>query len=491
MTTPKLNVLAKFTSFTKSSAYVVGVKADGLLPVLAESPIDLSSIQQLDLGSLGVKHSPEATFRLPAPNGAIYLLVGIGDGRLDANKAREIAGAASRELSDAKEIVFGLPVQDRLEVEAVFEGALLGRYQFGAYRGVNKLSENANLKISIVSVHKPSAAALERIELIVAGVAATQDLVNAPANDIYPQSLAAAMQKAARGTGATVEIWDEKRLATDGFGGILGVGKGSSRPPRLVRIEYKPKNAKAHLAFVGKGITFDSGGLSIKPAASMVGMKYDMTGAATVGQAALVIARLGLPVRVTAWLCIAENLVSGTSTRPSDVLKIRNGKTVEVINTDAEGRLVLADGLSIASEGKPDLIVDVATLTGAASIALGNRYTGLMGHGIGVPTLQAAASAAGELVWHMPLPADLRVSLKSEIADIANAKFGANGGMLLGGLFLQEFVGKKAKGEEQIDWAHLDIAPSANNELAPWGYNGKGATGVMLRTLVTLAESYC
>jgi leucyl aminopeptidase len=490
MTTPKLNVLPKFTSFAKSSAYVVGVKANGSTPVLAESTIDLSPIQQLDLGALGVKHSPEVTFRLPAPNGAIYLLVGIGDGNLDPNKLREISGAASRELSDAKELVFGLPVKDKSETEAVFEGALLGRYQFGSYRGLNKLTENANVKITVVSPHKPTPQALNRIELIAAGVAATQDLVNAPANDIYPQSLAAAIQKAARGTGATVEIWDEKRLAADGFGGILGVGKGSSRPPRLVRVEYKPKNAKAHLAFVGKGITFDSGGLSIKPAASMVGMKYDMTGAATVGQAALVIARLGLPVRVTAWLCIAENLVSGTSTRPSDVLKIRNGKTVEVINTDAEGRLVLADGLSIASEAKPDMIVDVATLTGAASIALGNRYTGLMGHGRGIEALQAAAATAGELVWHMPLPADLRVSLKSEIADIANAKFGANGGMLLGGLFLQEFIGKKAKGDEQIDWAHLDIAPSANNDLAPWGYNGKGATGVMLRTLVALAESY-
>ena len=490
MTTPKLNVIPKFTSFTKSSAYVVGVRANGTQPALADSPVDLSSIQQLDLGALGVKHSPESTFRLPAPNGAFYLLVGIGDGKLNANTLRELAGAVSRELSDTKEIIFGLPVQDRAETEAIFEGALLGRYQFGAYRGLNKLNENANVKVTAISAHKPSAEALQRIELIVAGVAATQDLVNAPANDIYPQSLAAAMQKAARGTGATVEIWDEKRLAADGFGGILGVGKGSSRPPRLVRIEYKPKNAKAHLAFVGKGITFDSGGLSIKPAASMVGMKYDMTGAATVGQAALVIARLGLPVRVTAWLCVAENLVSGTSTRPSDVLKIRNGKTVEVINTDAEGRLVLADGLSIASEAKPDLIVDVATLTGAASVALGNRYTGLMGHGTGVEALQAAAAASGELVWHMPLPADLRASLKSEIADIANAKFGANGGMLLGGLFLQEFIGKKAKSDEPIDWAHLDIAPSANNDLAPWGYNGKGATGVMLRTLVALAESY-
>ena len=490
MTSPKLNIIPKFTSFAKATAYVVGVKTNGSKVVLAESPVDLSSIAQLELDALGIKGAAESTFRLPAPNGAVYLLIGLGDSTLTTHSLRELAGAAARALPDVKEIVFGLPTSDKTETEAVLEGALLGRYQFGAYRGLNKLPANLNAKITAISTFKPTPAALNRIEIIAEGVAATQDLVNAPANDIYPQSLAAAIQKAARGTGATVEIWDEKRLAADGFGGILGVGKGSSRPPRLVRVEYKPKNAKAHIALVGKGITFDSGGLSIKPAASMVGMKYDMTGAATVGQAALVIARLGLPVRVTAWMCIAENLVSGTSTRPSDVIKIRNGKTVEVINTDAEGRLVLADGLSIASESKPDLIVDVATLTGAASIALGNRYTGLMGHGRGVETLKAAAETAGELVWHMPLPADLRVSLKSEIADIANAKFGANGGMLLGGLFLQEFIGKKAKGDEQIDWAHLDIAPSANNDLSPWGYTGKGATGVMLRTLIALAESY-
>ena len=490
MTSPKLNIVPKFTSFAKATAYVVGVTSSGSKVVLADSPVELSSIAQLELDALGVKSSSESTFRLPAPNGAVYLLIGLGDSKLNAHTLREVAGAAARALPDVKEIVFGLPTSDKSETEAVLEGALLGRYQFGAYKGLNKLPANVNAKLTAISAFKPTPAALSRIETIAEGVAATQDLVNAPANDIYPQSLAAAIQKAARGTGVTVEIWDEKRLAADGFGGILGVGKGSSRPPRLVRVEYKPKNAKAHIALVGKGITFDSGGLSIKPAASMVGMKYDMTGAATVGQAALVIARLGLPVRVTAWMCIAENLVSGTSTRPSDVIKIRNGKTVEVINTDAEGRLVLADGLSIASESKPDLIVDVATLTGAASIALGNRYTGLMGHGKGVETLKSAADTAGELVWHMPLPADLRVSLKSEIADIANAKFGANGGMLLGGLFLQEFIGKKAKGDEQIDWAHLDIAPTANNDLSPWGYTGKGATGVMLRTLVALAESY-
>ena len=490
MTTPKMNVAAKFTTFAKATAYVVGVTNKGDKPVLADTPIEVSSISPIDLQTLGVKSTLEATYRIAAPNGAIYLLIGLGNGKLDTNTLRGLAGAATRSLTDVKEIVFGFSTSDKEQTEAIFEGALLGRYQFGNYRGLNKLSENQNAKLTVISTHKPTTAALTRLEIVSAAVAATQDLVNAPANDIYPQSLAAAIQKAARGTGATVEIWDEKRLASDGFGGILGVGKGSSRPPRLVRVEYKPKNAKAHIAFVGKGITFDSGGLSIKPAASMVGMKYDMTGAATVGQAALAIAKLGLPVRVTAWMCIAENLVSGTSTRPSDVIKIRNGKTVEVINTDAEGRLVLADGLSIASESKPDLIVDVATLTGAASVALGNRYTGLMGHGEGVAKLQSAAEAAGELVWHMPLPADLRVALNSDIADIANAKFGANGGMLLGGLFLQEFIGKKAKGDEPIDWAHLDIAPSANNDLAPWGFTGKGATGVMLRTLVALAESY-
>ena len=490
MTSPKLNIVPKFTSFSKGAAYVVGVVTKSEKPVLAQTPIELASIEQVDLSNLGIKATAESTARLAAPNGAIYLLVGLGNKPLDASTLRALGGVAARSLTDVKEIVFGLPTEDKEQTEALLEGALLGRYQFGTYRGTNKIPANVNAKISAISDHKPTTASIARIEIIAASVAATQDLVNTPANDLYPQSLAAAVQKAAKGTGVTVEIWDEKRLAADGFGGILGVGQGSSRPPRLVRVEYKPKNAKAHIALVGKGITFDTGGLSIKPAASMVGMKYDMTGAATVGNAVLAIARLQLPVRVTAWMCIAENMVSGTSTRPTDVIKIRNGKTVEVVNTDAEGRLVLADGLSIASESKPDLIVDVATLTGAASIALGNRYTGLMGHGVGVEKLQAAAATAGELVWHMPLPADLRVSLNSDIADIANAKFGATGGMLLGGLFLQEFIGKKAKGDEPIDWAHLDIAPTANNDLAPWGYTGKGATGVMLRTLVALAESY-
>ena len=393
-------------------------------------------------------------------------------------------------MKNVAEIVIDFGAISRPLTIALIEGLQLGNYEYNGFKSKANIKPILLSKVTIVTEHKITAAELSKIQILAQAVATTRNLVNTPPNQMYPAAMVKEVQGSTKGLGLSIEVWDEKALAKAGFGGILAVGMGSSRPPRLVKIDYRPKGAKAHLALVGKGITFDTGGLSLKPAESMVGMKYDMTGAATVGQAALAIARLQLPVRVTAWMCIAENLVSGTSTRPSDVIKIRNGKTVEVINTDAEGRLVLADGLSIASEAKPDLIVDVATLTGAASIALGNRYTGLMGHGTGIEKLQAAAATSGELVWHMPLPADLRTALNSDIADIANAKFGANGGMLLGGLFLQEFIGKKAKSEEPIDWAHLDIAPTANNDLAPWGYTGKGATGVMLRTLVALAESY-
>lgn len=489
MTTPKMTVVSKYTSFLKGAAYVIGVtKKSGKL-TLAQSPVDTAALEMLDLAALGVSAAFESTVRLPAPNGAIFLLVGIGEKALMAQNYRELGGAVAQASFDVKEVVFALPTFSKSDVEALFEGAALSHYSFDSYLESSKAKKFQTTTWQVISEHKPSAAALNRVRVLADAVNATRNLVNTPANDIYPQSLAAAVQKAARGTGVTVEIWDEKRLAADGFGGILAVGKGSARPPRLVRVDYKPKGAKAHLALVGKGITFDTGGLSLKPAASMVGMKYDMTGAATVAHAVLAIAELGLPIRATAWMCIAENMVSGTSTRPTDVIKIRNGKTVEVVNTDAEGRLVLADGLSAASETAPTMIVDVATLTGAASVALGDRHTGLMGTDGAVSAVQSAADVTGELFWHMPLPDYLMTSLKSDIADIANAKFGGSGGMLLGGLFLKEFIGTTGKNGDLIPWAHLDIAPTANNGGAAYGHMPKGATGVALRTLVALAES--
>jgi leucyl aminopeptidase len=312
-------------------------------------------------------------------------------------------------------------------------------------------------------------------------------MVNAPANDLYPEVMVAAAKKLVKGLPVKIKVWEEKDLLADGLGGIHAVGKGSIRPPRLVKLEYKPTGAKTSIAFVGKGITFDTGGLSLKPAESMVGMKYDMTGAASCLQALIAIAELKLPIKATAWLCLAENMPSGGATRPNDVIKIRNGKTVEVLNTDAEGRLVLADGLSMASEESPDYIVDVATLTGAATIALGNRYAGLMGDEKAINKVQSAAATTGELVWHMPLPDELRPLLNSDIADIANVKIGNRaGGMLIAGLFLREFIG--TEGKKVPSWAHLDIAGPANNDAAAYGHTPKGATGVTVRTLVQLAR---
>jgi len=244
------------------------------------------------------------------------------------------------------------------------------------------------------------------------------------------------------------------------------------------------RGGSKHLGLVGKGITFDTGGLSLKPAESMVGMKYDMAGAATVMAAILAIAQQQIPVTVTAIMCLAENMPSGQATRPGDVLKMRNGKTVEVLNTDAEGRLVLGDGLTVLAELNPDHIVDVATLTGAATIALGNRYAGLMGRGSAIELVKEAGAQVGELIWEMPLPGELRPLLDSDLADIANVKIGNRaGGMLIAGWFLSEFVA------EDASWAHLDIAGPANNDSAPYGVVPKGASGVAIRTLVQLAQN--
>jgi leucyl aminopeptidase len=288
----------------------------------------------------------------------------------------------------------------------------------------------------------------------------------------------------------TSQVWDEEALADGGFGGILGVGQGSSRGPRLLKLSYVPAGAARHVALVGKGITFDSGGLSLKPPTGMLGMKGDMTGAAVALAVIKAVAELELPVRVTAWLCLAENMPSGTAIRPNDVLRIRGGKTVEVLNTDAEGRLVMADGLAAASEEHPDELIDVATLTGAKLTALGTRYSALMGDDALLEELRAAAAETGELFWPMPLPDELRATINSPVADIANANPGvAAGGMLLAGVFLREFVGTQ-DGEDapRIPWAHLDTAGSEENKGGPYGFTGKGPTGVAVRLLVRHAE---
>jgi len=489
MTKLKLSVTSKIPSFKAGQAYVLGMTtADGKL-ALRPHTVDASSLEGLDLGALGASAKLESLTKLPAPNGAIFALLGSGSEELDEDSLRELGAAAARQLGGAKEIIFDLPTDDDRDAVSILEGALLGQYKFENV--FTKASKNKGplAAVTAISSHKVSNQQIERSRALASAVERVRNLVNTPPNLLFPKSFADFVLAETKNSDLKVTVLDEKALKAQRFGGILAVGQGSSRPPRLVKIEYTPKKAKQYLALVGKGITFDTGGISIKPAASMVGMKYDMTGAATVYQAILAIAALKLPVRVTSYLCLAENMPSGTAIRPNDVIEIRNGKTVEVLNTDAEGRLVLADGLAAASEEQPDLIVDVATLTGAARVALGDRYSALMGSADAVSAVEAAAFDSGELVWHMPLPVELRARLDTDVADIANAKIGSTaGGMLLAGVFLKEFIGTSKKTGQPISWAHLDIAGTANNESAAYGYTPKGATGVVLRTLVSVAE---
>ena len=490
MTTPKLVTANKFTSFNKNSVYVIPVtkKADRL--ILAETPIEVSELAKVDLANVGASAELESVVRIPAPDGATYALIGIGTKELSIDNIRDLAGAATRKLSSFKDIVLGFETKDASQATAALEGAAFAHYSHNKYKTVSKPADSKLQSVTLITGHKPSPSAIAQIQILAESLNFTRDLVNMPALDLYPATLAKAVQDATKGTGITVQVWNEERMAKEGLGGILGVGLGSSRGPRLVKLEYKPKVAKKHLALVGKGITFDTGGLSLKPGASMIGMNYDMTGAATVAAATIAIAKLQLPVKVSTWLCIAENMPSGTAQRPNDVVKARNGVTIEVLNTDAEGRLVLADGLSLASEAKPDYIIDVATLTGAVQIALGNRHAGLMGDQTAVDAIKDAASDVGELVWQLPLAKELRSLLDSPIADIANVKIGnTSGGTIVGGLFLQEFIGNRAKGEtDNINWAHLDIAATAHNEGAGYGIIPKGATGSYVRTLVALAK---
>ncbi|MEI5582406.1 leucyl aminopeptidase, partial [Agromyces sp. CCNWLW208] len=440
------------------------------------------------LSTLGAKGGTDEAVRLVSPGDSARLVVACGLGETtDAAAFRLAAGAGSRAVATATAIAVAVPADAPADAaEAALEGAGLGAYAFTRYRDAPDGPE----RVVLHAEHDAKAVRLERVRATVAAVARTKDLVNAAPNDLSPSVLAELAADAASAVGIGVRVLDEAALAAEGFAGIAAVGSGSARPPRLVRLEYAPAAASVHLALVGKGITFDSGGLSLKPGASMVGMKSDMAGAAAVLSAMVALAELEVPVRVTGWLCLAENMPSGHATRPNDVIRMKGGTTVEVLNTDAEGRLVMADALAAASEEQPDAIVDVATLTGAQVVALGNRICGLMGDDDLVAEVRRAADAAGEAVWPMPLPSDLTSLLKSDVADLANTKLGTVvPGMLLAGVFLQEFVGRRDGDDApRIPWAHLDIAGPSFNTGSPWGHTGPGATGAAVRTLVALGE---
>jgi leucyl aminopeptidase len=434
------------------------------------------------LRAAGATGKPDDVVKIPTLGLADFPLVvgtGLGAGPEDAEAVRRAVGAAIRALSGSKRVHLALDG----EAGALAEGALLGAYEFTAYK--SKPAKRALRTITVPGAPANRAATratIRRASVVAEAVNLTRDLVNTPPNDLYPQSFAERAAALATGRGLPVEVLDERALRRGRFGGVLGVGQGSTRPPRLVRISYRPNRPRGHVALVGKGITYDSGGLNLKTA-NLNWMKSDMGGAAAAIAATLAIAALKLPIAVTATVPMAENMPSGTSYRPSDVLTMHSGRTVEVADTDAEGRLILADAISRAAQDGPDRLIELSTLTGAQLVALGPRVMGAMGEPDWRDEVVAAASEAGELAWAMPLPDELRASLDSPVADLANVPGGERwGGMLVAGRFLAEFV------PADLPWVHLDIAGPAFNQGGARDYTPKGGTGAGVRTIIAAVE---
>ncbi|MGJ3190244.1 leucyl aminopeptidase [Paenarthrobacter sp. FR1] len=492
-----LGIIAKDLKKSPSDALVIGVAQGTDGPVLLPNPLSAKAAESIaaSLKLLGITGAADQAHRLPGlpeTGSGILALAGVGklsdDGSLTAEALRRASGSAVRQLAGVPSVTLAFPTPTLADVAAVAEGAALGAYSYTEHRSSTDGLKAPVAKALVFTDVDPKSAqpALDRAIVLARAVNATRTLVNQPPSHLYPESFAESAKELSKGLPVKVTVWDEKRLEKEGFGGILGVGKGSTRQPRLVKVEYSPAKATKKIALVGKGITFDTGGISIKPALGMGDMKSDMAGAAVVLNTVLALASLGLPIKATAWLCIAENMPSGAAARPADVFTIYGGKTVEVLNTDAEGRLVMADGLVAASLENPDAIIDVATLTGAQLIALGLRTAGVMGSDSVTAALKSAADRAGELVWPMPLPEELRPSLDSQVADLANIGE-RNGGMMTAAVFLREFVGKNGDGQ-QIPWAHVDIAGPSFNNGSPYGYTPKQGTGCTVRTLVAYAE---
>ncbi|MGO1848062.1 leucyl aminopeptidase [Microbacterium sp.] len=467
-------------------------EADALIlavPSLKDAGDELDELRPA-LDAIGFTGSKGAYARVHAPavTDKPLAVVGLGPD-VTVDIVRDAVGAGARQLTGFDRIAVAVAADSDDAWRGAAEGALLGSYDFTAYKS-GRNAATASPHASSILLHAPAHvddADLAQARAYGEAVTLVKDLVSTPAADQTPAQLAEAAEAHTADLPITATVWDEEALATGGFGGILGVGRGSDNPPRLVRLDYAPAGADRHVALVGKGITFDTGGLSLKPAASMVGMQEDMTGAAEVLAVVRAAAQLELPVRVTAWMCIAENMPSGRATRPGDVLTMADGTTVEVTNTDAEGRLVLADGLVAATRETPDVVVDVATLTGAMLVALGTRFTGIMGDAEPVDAFLQSAGRTGELAWALPLPDYIEEELDSRVADMQNANVGSRAaGSLFAGLFLRRFVGNGAGESDapRIPWLHLDIAGSAMSASGSYGFTGKGPTGASTRALI-------
>ncbi|MCL4445966.1 MAG: leucyl aminopeptidase [Actinobacteria bacterium] len=425
------------------------------------------------------------------------LLVGLGDEEsVDEESWRRAAasfvrasGAGGSALLVVPQGCMGLAPADL--GDAVTVGAILGSYRFDSYRSKRDSNPSTVERLDVC------AGPLDEVEggvrrgtIFAAATSFARDLVNTPPSDLTPLSLAAKINEVlSHKEGVTLQVWDEERIADERLGGLVGVSRGSNESPRLLRADYTPKNPVEvngripYIALVGKGITFDSGGLSLKTAEGMTTMKTDMSGAAVVMAVLSVCSDLDVRVRVSAIAPVTENMPGGSAIKPGDVVTIRNGKTIEVLNTDAEGRLVLADALVLATELLPDAIVDVATLTGAAVVALGTEIAPIFGTDAAlVDQICMASKRSGEKLWRMPLPDEYQDHIDSEVADMKNVGKPGQAGSIAAALLLREFTG-------DVAWAHLDIAgPARSSELV--GYNPKGGTGFGVRTLLELLARY-
>lgn len=443
------------------------------------------------IGEAGFTGASGETLAVPT-NGKLgakaAMLIGLGDSAavtLDglrraaatlAQKSRSVASVATTLLDAAPAAL------DRGDAaQALTEGLLLGSYRFDTYK--SDVTPSKLKKVVLLS--KPAAAltkAVSRGQVIAGAVMWSRDLQNEPAMVKPPEVIVKTTQQLLRNKGVTVKVFTEAQLERMGCGGIIGVGQGSEQRPYLLQMSYRPRGARGTLALVGKGVVFDTGGISIKPAEGMDAMKTDMSGAAAVIATMSALQALGVKCNVIGYTPLVENMPSGSAIRPGDVLRHRNGKTSEVLNTDAEGRLILADALSLAVEAKVDAIVDIATLTGACVVALGEKIAGLMSNNDAWgESVRHAADTVGESVWPLPLPDEYKKLIESKVADIQNV--GPRwGGAITAGLFLQEFVG-------DTPWVHLDIAGPAR-AASDDGYVQAGGTGFSVRTLIEVAEQF-
>ena len=466
------------------------VNCDALVVGLAKGPkgLEIVSTLKLDekeilqsLNDLGATGKADEVIKLPGTATKVLVFSGLGKASKEysSETIRRASGIAAQNLHGHKSAIFAIDNDAR----AMAEGAALGSYSFTDFRGHSKKDQKAPLSEIYIDADGDNKL-LKEVEIVAKWTFFVRDLVNMPPSYLNPKKFAELVSaKAKKVPGIKVRVWDEKQLKSQGFGGIIGVGQGSANPPRLVSLSYKPAKAKRTLAYVGKGITFDTGGLALKPALNMDEMKGDMTGAASVVGAILAIAELKLPIAIDAWAPLAENMVSDTATRPSDVITIYGGKTVEVLNPDAEGRLVLADAIVKAQENKNlDALVDVATLTGAKVVALGTRYSAVMTNNDDLcAEFLDVTDVTGEQFWQLPLPEELRASLDTPIADIAN--IGERmGGALVAGLFLKEFIAN------ELPWLHLDIAGVELNTGKAHGHTPVGASGISVRSLIEMAK---